>query len=498
MKKYLILSLLFVFIISSCSKDYLDTKPTDKVDGESVFNTVENASKLLNGIYRLMFERTEEVTSNQQNKPGVGGILLNIDFMGEDLGISNNNWFSSEASWNAHRVDNNIVPQYVYRTFYRIIGNANYIIDNVDAAVGTESEKARVKSEAITLRAYAYSYLVQFFGKRYDANAKPNSQAGVPLPLSTKDNDMPRATVEEVYAAIVKDLEDVIALNVTTRTNKSHANALVAKALRARVALTMQDYPNAIKYAKEVIDAGEFPLMSEAAYLSGFNNAPNLSEVMWASMPTEDQGDTFGSFFGQIAYNANTSFMRANPKRINSALYSQIAATDVRKKLWEPTPTADNFSLPSTAFARQPYMSRKFAVKVVGGPSLGDVPLLRSAEMYLILAEAYARNGQEGEAQNTLFQLTSVRDANAIKSTNSGAALIEEVLFNRRIELWGEGFRWLDLKRLNLPLNRTVVPNFVSASVAGVMEIPAGDVRWQFLIPRSEMEANPNIGEQNP
>ncbi|MEH6304484.1 RagB/SusD family nutrient uptake outer membrane protein [Olivibacter sp. CPCC 100613] len=498
MKKYLILSILFVFIISSCSKDYLDTKPTDKVDGESVFNTVENASKLLNGIYRLMFQRTEEVTSNQQNKPGVGGILLNVEFMGEDLGISNNNWFSSEASWNAHRVDNNIVPQYVYRTFYRMIGNANNIIDNVDAAIGAESEKVRVKAEAITLRAYAYTYLVQFFAKRYDATAKPNTQPGIPLPLSSGDSDMPRASVEEVYAAIIKDLEDVIALNVMVRENKSHINALVAKALRARVALTMQDYPNAIKYSKEVIDGGEFPLMSEAAYLSGFNNAPNLSEVMWASMPTEDQGDTFGSFFAQIAYDANTSFMRANPKRINSALYDQISESDIRKKLWEPVPTSENFPLPSTAFARQAYMSRKFAVKVVGGPSLGDVPLVRSAEMYLILAEAYAKNGQEEEAQNTLFQLNSVRDSNAKKSIKTGPALIEEILFNRRIELWGEGFRWLDLKRLNLPLNRTLVPNFVSASVAGVMEIPAGDIRWQFLIPRLEMEANPNIGEQNP
>jgi len=147
--------------------------------------------------------------------------------------------------------------------------------------------------------------------------------------------------------------------------------------------------------------------MNEASYLSGFNDATKLTEFMWAAMPSYDQGDTFGSFFGQIAYNANTSFMRANPKRINSALYDKISATDVRKKLWEPAPTATNFPLPATTFARQPYMSRKFSVKEVGGPSQGDVPYVRSAEMYLVLAEAYAKSGQTILAQDALFELVS-------------------------------------------------------------------------------------------
>ncbi|WP_299568327.1 RagB/SusD family nutrient uptake outer membrane protein, partial [uncultured Pedobacter sp.] len=73
-----------------------------------------------------------------------------------------------------------------------------------------------------------------------------------------------------------------------------------------------------------------------------------------------------------------------------------------------------------------------------------------------------------------------------------------EILFNRRIELWGEGFRYLDLKRLNQSLDRTVVPNFTATSVSNVLLIPAGDVKWQFLIPRAEIDANPNIGPQNP
>jgi len=499
-KKYLLFAGVSLLSITACKKDYLDTKPTDQVDNSALFTSASNAKNALNGVYRYMYERTTTVVSTSaQNKPGVGGIMLYMDFMGEDIGISSSNWYTSDGgSWISPRTDNSTMLEYMYRTYYRIIGNVNYIIDNIDQASGAAADKNTVKAEALTLRGYAYFGLVQLFGKRYDAAAKPNSQMGVPLLLTSKDTNKPRESVETVYAAIINDLETAISLNAAA-SNKSHAGVTVAKGIRARVALVMQDYPNAIKYAKEIVDANQYPLLSVTDYQAGFNNA-TLGEFIWASMPTLDQGDTFGSYFAQIAYNANTSFMRGNPKRINSALYNQISATDVRKKMWEPAPTVDNFPLPATNFARQPYMSRKFSVKEVGGPSLGDVPLMRTSEMYLILAEAYAKTaGSEALARTVLFNLVKQRDPAAVISTNTGQALINEILFNRRIELWGEGHRWLDLKRLNLPLDRTVVPNYVSASVAGTMSIPAGDVKWQFLIPRAEMEANSGLaGQQNP
>lgn len=484
---------------ASCKKEYLNTSPTDAVDNSAIFTNTKNADVALNGVYRYMFERTTTITTNQQNKPGVGGVMLLQDFLGEDLHISSTNWFSGEASWVNHRNDVGQVLTYTYRTFFRIIGNVNYIIDNIGTVEGVDADKNRIKAEALTLRAYSYFWLVQLYGKRYDAGAKPNTQLGVPLLLTSTETNKPRSTVEDVYAAIIKDLDEAIALNSVNVLSKSHANVWVSKGIRARVALVMQDYPNAIKYSKEIVDGGGFILMTPAEYQTGFNNA-GLSEYMWASMPTVDQDDTFGSYYGQIAYNANTSFMRGNPKRINSALYNLISATDVRKKMWEPAPTVANFPLPATNFQRQPYMSRKFSVKLTEGTSLGDVPLLRASEMHLILAEAYAKTlGGDANAQNALFVLVSKRDPSAVKSTSTGQTLVNEILFNRRVELWGEGARWLDLKRLNLPLDRTVVPNFVSGAVAETMQVPAGDIRWQYLIPRAEMEANKGIvGQQNP
>lgn len=480
-------------LVGSCGKDYLNTAPTDRVASDNIFASLESATTAVNGIYRYMFSRTTLPVNRDQNKPGVGGIMLAMDFMGEDLGISSGSWYTTtgEGNWVGHRNESDDVPLYYYRTFYKIIGDANFILDNTNNLNATEEQRNNLISQAYILRAYAYTYLVQLFGKRYSGSAQ-NSQPGVPLVLKSTDGALPRSTVEEVYAAIVKDLDAAIALNIESRKNKSQANVDVAIGLRARVALLMQDHDKAIECAKKLISNSAYKLMSREEYLKGFNDASALSEFIWASMPTADQDYVFASYFSQIGYNANTTFMRNNPKRINAALYDRISATDVRKSIWEPNPTAANFPLPLASFVRQPYMSRKFAVKAEGG-TLGDVPLLRLSEMYLIAAESYVERDQDNLAQDMLFEFMKIRDPQATRTTKLGQALTAEILIQRRIELWGEGFRFLDLKRLNQSLDRTGVPNFVSASVSGLMEVPAGDKRWECLFPRTELDANPNI-----
>jgi starch-binding outer membrane protein, SusD/RagB family len=118
----------------------------------------------------------------------------------------------------------------------------------------------------------------------------------------------------------------------------------------------------------------------------------------------------------------------------------------------------------------------------------------------LIEAEAQARQGgaKEATARNTLFTLVSTRNPSYVLSVNSGTALIDEILLQRRIELWGEGFRFFDLKRMDLPLNRNGA-NFVSAAIANLFDVPAGDPRWEYLIPRAELNANAALaGQQNP
>jgi starch-binding outer membrane protein, SusD/RagB family len=500
MKKNIFFIVAACLVMTSCKKDFLDTAPTGSVDDKAIFTTTANASNVINGVYRYLNWRF-----SNQNTPGHGGIMLLLDFMGEDINQSNSNWYTSSGNgtgnWVTNRNANSAYVEYPFRLYYRAIGNANALIENIDKAAGTDADRKRLKAEGLALRAWSYFNLVQIFAKRY-VGGTTNSQPGVSMPLSDKDVKLPRSTVEEVYAQINKDLDDAIALFTTgsavpvglkggESNFKSHLSLTAARAIKARVALTQQKWDLAASLAKQVIDAGGFSLMTNAQYQEGFNNILN-PEWIWGAFVQDDQGDTFGSFHAQISWDGNTTYIRGQPKRINSALYDQISATDVRKKMWEPNPTAANFPLPASNYIRQPYMSRKFKTRAT--PTIGDVPYIRLAEMYLILAEANARAGKDAEARAALFTLAKNRDPNYTLSTNSGQALIDEIMIQRRVEFWGEGFRFFDLKRTNQPLDRTVVPNFVSAAVGGTMQVgpPSTDNRWQFVIPISEIQANPN------
>ena len=447
--KKLFFAIILISSLLGCKKEFFDVGPKGDIDDAALFTTTGNASNVINGIYRYLYSRFA-----QQNQPGQGGIMLMFDFMGEDLHQAQASWYTPGAGtggWVNHKVDNDGYVAYPFRLYYRCIGNANALIVNIDAAVGSDADKKRLSAEALTMRAWSYFNLVQIYAKRYDKATLPNSQLGVSMPLSPTDVKLPRSTVEEVYTQINKDLTDAIAAfgtasaapNSSGPSFKSHLNIKSAFAIRARVALTMQDYVNAAAYANRVITLGGHSLMSNTQYQAGFNDLSN-PEWIWGAYIQEDQGDTFGSYFGQISYNGNTSYVRGLPKRINSALYGQITSTDVRKKMWEPAPTAINFPLPTTAFARSPFMSRKFSIRTI--PTIGDVPYIRLAEMYLIIAEANANIlANQAAARTALFTLAVNRDPSYVMSTNSGAALINEILTQRRIEFWAEGMRFFDL-----------------------------------------------------
>jgi len=192
----------------------------------------------------------------------------------------------------------------------------------------------------------------------------------------------------------------------------------------------------------------------------------------------------------------NSTNIRTDPKAVSSVLYNLMPSTDLRRQWWDPTGTNTAFPIPPGG-VRKPYMNRKFLSAGGSASSIGDVPNMRAAEMYLIEAEAKARiGGQDAAAQNVLFLLVSKRDPSYVQSTLTGQALINAILVQRRIELWGEGFRFYDLKRLNLPLDRNGSNH--DPAVAVTFTIPAGDVQWQFLIPQDEINNSGGIVTQNP
>ncbi len=486
-----LLVLLLCVSTFSCEKEFLDANPTGSVDAASAFATTKNASAAINGIYRSFVVRY----LGSQGHFGHPAMMIILDVLGEDLVFGNaaNGWHFGEGRWQSHRTDVGLLSRLPYELYYRIIGNANLAIVNIDNATGTQAEKDQIKGEALALRAFSYFNMVQLYGKRYNGATKPNSQLGVPLVLTPTKEGLPRNTVEEVYTQINKDLADAAGLLKTTRPNKSHINLDVVKGLQARVALTQQNWAAAATFAAEARKS--FAPMTEAQYVDGFSDLGN-SEWMWGFDHIEDQSEFFGAFHSYIAVNYNSSVNRQTPKAINSLLYNRLSATDVRAKMWVRTPTAANSIVPAGG-VRVPFIVQKFRLPGTTPSTsvMGDVPYMRGAEMYLIEAEALARQGKDSEAATVLFDLTKRRDAASTLSVKKGNDLLEDILINRRIELWGEGFRFTDLKRMNQSLNRNGANH--NAAVAVLFDVPAGDVQWEFLIPIREMQSNKAM-VQNP
>lgn len=490
MKNIILLSALFL-LSAGCSKDFLNTSSTSSYDESFVFSTTEKAYAALNGIHRSMVMQY----SSQQHYGGYPSLMIVVEMLGDDVVLTSNGngYWINEYQWKGHRNVTGVFPFFGYHLFYKLIANANMLLENTDAATGPESDKKMIKGQAYAYRAFSYFWLTQLYGERYDAHSGNNAPA-VSLVLSSTAGKQPRSSVAVVYSQIIKDLDNSIALlespdNTFVRPSKCHFTAAIVKGLRARVALTMQDWETAKTYASEAIRESGCSFMTAEQYRQGFNKASN-PEWLWAFEQTPEQSTYYHGFMAVMSYNCNATQIRTNPKAISKTLYEQIPDSDIRKDLWDPTGKA--YSLPAE-FTRTPYMNRKFKVADASS-SVADICFMRLSELYLILAEAKA-NLNEADAADTLYSLVHSRDPQYRCSASRGEDLLREILLQRRIELWGEGFRFLDLKRLNQPLDRRLSNH--KENLCKTLTVMPGDKSWQFLIPQKELTANDKV-EQNP
>jgi len=492
-KLTIVLSVAVIGLFSSCSKSYLDTPATDRIAEDQALTTTDGCWKLLNGVHRIMYSSH----MGRQDMVGQGTNMMDMDIMGDDVTISSvSDWYLYPYLWlNTQKNPGSATVYFNYFFYYEIINNANLLIDNVNAAEGSEKDKKAILGQAYAYRAWAYFQMVQLYGKRYDASGS-NTSLGLRIVLHAQEEVKPRSSVKVVYAQINSDLDNAInLLNGYVRTNKSHLDKSVALGLKARVALTQQDWNTAATVAAAA--RSSYSLMDSTQYMSGFNDYKN-PEWMWGSHQQENQTTYFTSFFAYMSCNFPAQNIIISPRAMQDTLYMQIAKSDVRWQLWDSTGANKNFPVPVDASGKEvgtrvKFMQRKFKVQ---NPemSIGDVPLMRASEMYLIEAEAYARMGNNAASTNALYQLAKKRNSAYVLSTATGSNLINEILIQRRIELWGEGFRFYDLKRLNLPLDRhrhTFLPSYQKS-------VPAGDAQWQFVIPQAEIDATSGVIQQNP
>jgi hypothetical protein len=495
--KYLIAAFGAIMItFSACSSDFLETTTSEGISSVAAVKTSDNLMNIINGIHRDMYVRSPY----GQGYNGQTGNIVMFESMADDLvhTATGLNWHIAAVRWLEQDVETSAATNYPWRFYYKIINNANVVIEGGPAATGDATIKDKAIGEAYAYRAWAMFQLVQIYGKRYTiGGTNSDADGGVILRLTIGEEPMPRSTVAQSYQQIESDLNASIALLTgKTRVHKSHFSAEVVKGIKARVLLLEGRYLEAATLANQARTG--FALMSNATYKAGFNKLTSNDEWMWGSEVIADQSDGFGNFGAYMSRNYNSSTIRTAPKAIYKPLFDKFPASDVRTQNFDVTGLHTSLGLPST-FVKKPYTSQKFMAESTT-VSLADVPYMRAGEMYLLEAEALARAGGANEATSKTLFTTFMKNRNPSYTApvGTGAAYITEIMDSRRIELWGEGFRWFDLKRLNQNLKRDDVgSNHVSTVVNSVFNIANTDPRWNLKIPRQELDAN-SLCKQNP
>lgn len=496
-----------VLLCSSCAGDYLDTEPTASTDRTTVYGTVEKAKLAVNGLCKLM---TKQYLSTQ-GMNGEGTIKMWYgNYPGNHFAVNLTGW-SNTINANYHDNTSSTYDYYPWYYYYKVIGNANTLICEIDNAVGLDEEKQFIKAQALTFRAYSYMMLVQLYCYRWSDHQ--GNDEGVVLRLDESMGEMPLSKQSEVYEQIYKDLDEAIVLYKQSGLKREEGylpDISVAYATYARAALTRQDYSTAAQMAAKAYEG--YPLMTPKDYTDGFSE-PN-DEWIWYSYGGEEENLHYYSYFAYIGYDSNASNVRSYPKCISKELYEKIPATDIRRDLfldpkdYKYTKSTGKVSKGSDLdkLARNLYKDIKsnatvyaymqFKVKCVDDPGVGNLNHFRSSEMYLIEAEAKYFLGDIAGAQHLLAALTrnSERDPEYV-CTKTGKDLLEEIKTYRAIELWGEGFDWFDAKRWGDSISRKNPNNggnFV-ASLA-VSYGPEDKNHWTWKIPLKETDYNPAIG----
>ena len=477
---------------TSCAEDYLETAPTDAISNVTIAQDMESLYLGLNGIHREMISQE----SGYQCMGGLGGMMYIMDIEADDITWKINTWMKAAyLGWQCNLNESNGYNAVFWRLYYQWIMNANgllEVLENTDVAALSGADKAlyeQIKGEALVLRAFAHFQAVQTYADRYNPGGG-NSHLGIPYrDVANKTGELARHSVEEVYSKINADLAEACSLLEGKKIAElNHYSAKTAYAIRARVAMAMHDFSNAAAYAEKSIQLAEaegHKLMEGDQLYCGFAKiTQDADEALYAAMTQDDQTIYFYSFYAYMSWNFSATAIRQGVKGINADTYDTMSETDLRRAWWDPTGSFDDLPKSSYEAGSIPYQNRKFRA-VSTSSAVGDVAFIRLAEMYLTAAEAYARGGNTAKAQEifTKFQIT--RDPAYVAGNGD---LIEEIMNSRRIELWAEGLRYFDLKRLNQDLVRG--RNF-DITFCTFLEKKAGEDGWTWEIPKIETDNNP-------
>ncbi len=487
--KFLYVALLLggILCFSGCDEDFLETNPSVAISDAEAFQTTDGAQTALNGIYYHLW-RYNGGGANRRDDHGLPAMIMTNDAAAGQEKVVWGGWYVFDYNLWGHSRGDIFKASSMWRFFYRTINNANLILVNIDDASGPQNHKDAIIGQAKALRAHAYFNLIRYFQHTYII---AQDMPGVPIytePASADATGNPRGSVEDVYQFILEDLNAAIPLleNHNRGNRKTTIDRNVALGILAEVYLTMNRWEEAADAANAARQG--YNLMSPEEFHAGFNDLNN-HEWMWGVLQTQDQNMGDYSPFAMWANWTREGFT-FQCFFLNDIFVSHFDEEDIRYDgQIEPDPWGAGL-----------FISYKFR----DTPDLtGDIVTMRAASMWLMEAEALARAGREGEAKQVLWELQDAR--NAPRSESSGDDLIDDILLERRKELYGEGYAWFDMIRNQQPMYRVGQHRDGLTPVEGRQIWPARSWRFVYQIPFSEMNANESLqqgfwpgGDQNP
>lgn len=498
--KYIILAVLPLLMVG-CSSSFLDTDINENASSDQISKEIaRDPNKLkgfLSGNYKNVFAPEAQASHDDF---GLKALQLAMDLMTDDIAYKTSGFFvfdyDLDNRGSKYRRSNS-----TWQQFYAIINGANEIIKkvgmiddipaNTDEEIANKNVLVNMVAQSYVLRAYAYFWLINMYQQPYEWN---KDKPGIPIYTET-EIILSRAPVKDVYTQIIADIDygyKLLEGKTASSPDKSQINEYSAAAIYAKVLEFVNDYPNQkteiVKYAKLAIAGGAL-MTSKDDLLSGFNSL-DLSEVLWGSAIDKESNTFYASFMSHMdPYSPGYGGDLGNYKMVASELLSEIPDTDVRKDWFGISLPEDNPHYPY-----RKYIQKKFVD--VGSLGKGEVfasdyIYLRVAEMYFIAAEALYNDGKQEEARTMLEQVVKTRNP---QYSTQGKDLLDEIKTQKRIEMWGEGTRLLDMKRRGEGLNRTKSTNH---NVSTKMEVPANDKLFIYRLPDKEVNANDELGELN-
>lgn len=523
-----------MLLTTSCSD--LDTNPSGSTMSDGQLNEVlaQDQSKLkseVSGMYANMIE-CEAITqwygSARHYDFGYASTMMMMDASGQDepSQVSVYNWYNKPLRF-VDRTANSETTYFIWNQCYKNIKAANDVLKSVDLENLSDVAKSYV-GQAYAMRAFEYFTLIQLYQFSYKGH---EDAAGVPIvteKTAEAEANNPRAAVKDVYKQIMDDLNTAIDYLTDSRSAKSEINRQVAYGLRARVNLVMQNWSDAAADAQKAAE-GYTPLSKDAAAAPGFNDV-SASNWIWGNIVDESNDIVQSGILNfpsmMCSFTGNGYSPTYACRMINSKLWKEIPSTDVRKGWW----IDENLNSPivnpkyvvhqeyededgnvvkylavynqtgdEVADITEPYTNVKFgAYKNQYGNELNacDIPLMRVEEMILIQAEATAMGGNVEEGKRILENFVrTYRDPSYTCNATTAEGVQDAVWFQRRVELWGEGFSFTDLLRLKKPLDRTGANYEVSVR----FKLPAESPIFLYLIPEDEENHNEAlVGNNNP